>query len=66
MGGSVATLVTPMQFAGGLFRSMSPISGVVISVAGTVGVSPAAIVKRTALPMAVGIVVMTTLSLIVG
>ena len=33
VGGQATAIVTPMQFASGLFRSMSPISGVVIAVA---------------------------------
>lgn len=58
MGGSIAALVTPMQFAAGLFRAMSPVSGVVIAVAGSIGISPMSLVRRTLVPMLVGIVVM--------
>ena len=50
-------LVTPMQFASGMFRAMSPVAGVIIAVAGAAGVSPMAIVRRTWLPMTVGMVV---------
>ncbi|MFP7696452.1 C4-dicarboxylate transporter DcuC [Trueperella sp. LYQ143] len=64
LGGSTAALVTPMQFASGLFRSFSPIAGVVIAVAGGVGISPIALVKRTLAPMLVGIIVMLAASLI--
>ncbi|MGO3041557.1 C4-dicarboxylate transporter DcuC [Ancrocorticia populi] len=64
LGGSAVALITPMEFASGLFRSMSPISGVVIAVAGGVGISPMDVVRRTVLPMAVGVIVMTTFSLI--
>ena len=53
-----------MQFASGLFRSFSPVSGVVIAVSGGAGMSPLAVVRRTIIPMAVGIVVMTTCSLV--
>lgn len=53
-----------MQFAGGLFRSVSPISGVVITVAGAAGISPTAVVRRTALPTLVGFIVMMASSLI--
>ncbi|MDU7717614.1 MAG: hypothetical protein E7J90_05090 [Cutibacterium avidum] len=53
-----------MQFAGGLFRSVSPISGVVITVAGAAGISPMAVVRRTALPTLVGFIVMMASSLI--
>ena len=53
-----------MQFAGELFRSVSPISGVVITAAGAAGVSPMAVVRRTVLPMLVGFTVMMASSLI--
>ncbi|MGO1591845.1 MAG: C4-dicarboxylate transporter DcuC [Ancrocorticia sp.] len=64
LGGSAAALITPMEFASGLFRSMSPISGVVIAVAGGVGINPIDVVRRTVLPMVVGLIVMATASLI--
>ena len=64
LSGSATNLVTPMQFAGGLFRSASPISGVVITAAGAAGVSPMAVVRRTVLPMLVGFIVMMASSLI--
>ncbi|AXE40055.1 C4-dicarboxylate transporter DcuC [Acidipropionibacterium virtanenii] len=64
LGGSAPALITPMEFASGLFRSMSPVSGVVIAVAGGVGISPMEVVRRTLLPMIVGAVVMIAASLI--
>ncbi len=64
VGGQATAIVTPMQFASGLFRSMSPISGVVIAVAGGTNITPLSLVKRTAIPMIVGVIVMTTCSLI--
>ena len=64
LSGNATNLVTPMQFAGGLFRSVSPISGVVITVAGAAGISPMAVVRRTALPTLVGFIVMMASSLI--
>ncbi len=57
LGASVEALVTPMQFASGMLRAMSPVAGVIIAVAGAAGVSPMAIVRRTWLPMIVGLVV---------
>ena len=50
LGGNAAAIVTPMQFSSGILRVMSP-------VAGDVGVSPMAIVRRTAIPMMVAITV---------
>ena len=64
LGGSVAQLVTPMQFAAGMIRSMSPVAGVIIIVAGAAGVSPMSIVKCTAIPMLTGVVVMVALNFI--
>ncbi|TIH66525.1 C4-dicarboxylate ABC transporter, partial [Klebsiella pneumoniae] len=64
LSGSAASIVNPMQFCGGLFRSVSPISGVVITVAGAAGISPMAVVRRTALPMLVGFIVMMISSLV--
>lgn len=64
VGGQATAIVTPMQFASGLFRSMSPISGVVIAVAGGTSITPLSLVKRTAIPMIIGVIVMTTCSLI--
>ena len=55
LGGTAAALVTPMQFASGFFRAMSPVSGVVIAVAGAAGLSPIALVRRTCIPMLGGI-----------
>lgn len=57
LGGTAVALVTPMQFASGMFRAMSPVAGVIIAVAGAAGVSPMAIVRRTWLPMTVGMLV---------
>ena len=56
LGGSVEALVTPMQFASGMLRAMSPVAGVIIAVAGAAGVSPMAIVRRTWIPMIVGMI----------
>ncbi|HIU84111.1 MAG TPA: C4-dicarboxylate transporter DcuC [Candidatus Aphodousia gallistercoris] len=57
LGGTISSLVTPMQFASGMLRAMSPVAGVIIAVAGAAGVSPMAIVRRTWIPMMVGMVV---------
>ncbi|MDO5532468.1 C4-dicarboxylate transporter DcuC [Sutterella sp.] len=56
LGGSVEALVTPMQFASGMLRAMSPVAGVIIAVAGAAGVTPMAIVRRTWIPMILGLV----------
>ena len=56
LGGSVAALVTPMQFASGMLRAMSPVAGVIIAVAGAAGISPMAVVRRTWIPMIAGMI----------
>jgi DcuC family C4-dicarboxylate transporter len=55
MNASIESLILPSQFAGGLFRSFSPVAGVIIAVAGAAKVSPFAIVKRTSVPMIGGV-----------
>ena len=45
-----------MQFASGMARAMSPVAGVIIAVAGAAGVSPMAVVRRTWIPMTLGLV----------
>ena len=56
MNASVVSLILPSQFAGGLFRSFSPVAGVIIAVAGAANVTPFAIVKRTSVPMLGGVI----------
>ena len=56
-GGDPAAIVSPMQIASGIFRAMSPVAGVVIAVAGAVGITPMALVRRTTVPMLVAFVV---------
>lgn len=53
---TVISLILPAQLAGGLFRSVSPVAGVIIAVAGTAGVTPFEIIKRTSVPMLGGVI----------
>ena len=53
---SLVSLMLPSQLAGGLFRSVSPVAGVIIAVAGTAQVSPFDIIKRTSVPMIGGVI----------
>lgn len=50
-------IITPMQIASSIARSASPITAAVVAVAGIANVSSVDIVKRTALPMVVGLIV---------
>ena len=52
----IIPLILPAQLAGGLFRSVSPVAGVIIAVAGAAGVTPFDIVKRTSVPMIGGVI----------
>jgi len=56
MNASIVSLILPAQFAGGMFRSFSPVAGVIIAVAGAAKVTPFAIVKRTSVPMIGGVI----------
>lgn len=51
------TMITPMQMASSIARSASPITAAVVAVAGVADVSPVDIVKRTAIPMGIALLV---------
>ncbi len=51
-------IAMPMQLASGIARSVSPITAVIVAVCGISGVSPFLVVRRTFLPMLVGVVVL--------
>ena len=61
---SVFAVSVPMGLAGNLLRAVSPVSAVVMIVAGSVKREPLAIVKRTSVPMIAGTVLMFILSVI--
>lgn len=58
-------VTVPMGLAGNLLRAVSPVSAVVMIVAGTTKQNPTDIVKRTSVPMIAGAVFMFVLSMIV-
>lgn len=62
---SAIAVTVPMGLAGNLLRAVSPVSAVVVIVAATTKVNPLEIVKRTAIPMVVGVLFMFILSMIV-
>lgn len=49
-------MLMPMQLSAGIARSVSPITAVIVAVAGISGVSPFDVVKRTAIPMLGGLI----------
>lgn len=61
---SVLALSVPMGLAGNLLRAVSPVSAVVMIVAGTIKEAPLRIVRRTAVPMITGVVFMFLLSMV--
>lgn len=62
---NVLAVSIPMGLAGNLLRAVSPVSAVVMIVAGSVKRSPLEIVRRTSVPMVAGVVFMFILSMIV-
>jgi len=52
VGVSAVSMILPMQFASSIARSVSPITAVIVAVAGVANISPVDVVKRTAIPMA--------------
>lgn len=61
---SPLAVTIPMGLAGNLLRAVSPVSAVIVIVAGTVKENPMKIVKRTSIPMVAGTVFMFILSMI--
>ena len=62
IGSDVAVMMLPIQISAGIGRTLSPIAGVVIAIAGIAGISPVEIVKRTAIPMLGGWLLMIGLT----
>lgn len=58
MGIAPVLMLMPMQLASGIARSVSPITACIVAVCGVSGVSPVEVVKRTAIPMSGGLLVM--------
>lgn len=64
VGYNTIALVVPVQFAAGLARSMSPISGVVIAVSGISGLTPIELIRRTIPVMLLALIVNVVTSLL--
>ncbi len=61
---SALAVTIPMGLAGNLLRAVSPVSAVIVIVAGTTKQNPLDIVKRTSVPMISGVIFMFVLSMI--
>lgn len=59
MGVDATSMILPMQQASHMGRAMSPVSGVIIAVSSGAKLSPFDVVKRTAIPVGVGLIVHT-------
>lgn len=57
-------MLMPMQLSAGIARSVSPITAVIVAVAGISGVSPFDVVKRTAIPMLGGLIAVVVTNMI--
>ncbi len=64
LGVATALMAMPMQLTAGIARSVSPITAVIIAVSGVSGVDTVKVVKRTAIPMIGGLIVMTATTFI--
>jgi DcuC family C4-dicarboxylate transporter len=60
-----AWLTLPLQFVGNLMRACSPVAAVVLIVSGALRTTPTALIKRTAVPMCVGLVMSLALTWLV-
>lgn len=58
-------ITLPMQMIANLSRTMSPVAAVIMIVASTVGVSPVKILKRTAVPSFIAIILVIIFSIII-
>lgn len=57
VGAEAVNILLPMQLTASVTRAMSPITAVVVAVSGVAGVSPFEVIKRTAIPLCAGLVV---------
>ncbi len=65
-GAAPVTMLLPMQLCAGIARSASPVAGVIIAVSGTGQCSPIEIVRRTAIPVAGGLLTVLLCTAFVG
>lgn len=64
LGISAVLMILPLHFATSIARGMSPITAVIVVTSGIAGVSPFEVIKRTCVPLLVGLVVNVTASII--
>ncbi len=66
IGANTVDMILPIQLSAGFGRTISPIAGVIIAVAGISGLSPFDIVRRTLIPMISGWLLMLILTFYQG
>ena len=64
VGAEAVNLLMPMQLSASVARAMSPITAVIVAISGVAGVSPFEVIKRTAIPLAAGLIVIQIMALI--
>ena len=56
VGAEAVNLLLPMQLSASVVRAMCPITAVIVAISGVAGVSPFDVVKRTAIPLTLGLI----------
>lgn len=64
VGVEAVNILLPMQLTASVTRAISPITAVVVAVSGVAGVSPFDVVKQTAAPLAVGLIVVQIMTIL--
>lgn len=64
MGISAVSMLLPMQLVAGIARGISPITAVVVATAGVANLSPFLLVRRTVVPMLVGVLLTIIMGII--
>ncbi len=62
LGVESVNLLLPMQLSASVTRAMSPITAVIVAICGVAGVSPFDVVRRTAVPLSAGLIVIQVMT----
>lgn len=63
---AAVTIAMPMQLVAGIARGISPITAVIVATAGLANINPFDLVRRTAIPMAAGIVATLVMGIVLS
>lgn len=64
VGAEAVNLLMPMQLSASVSRAMSPITAVIVAISGVAGVSPFEVIKRTAIPLIAGLIVIQIMTFV--